>query len=90
MNETEIFDEKFDKAVVKLAENFILPEYKQAYLNFLDRKKIMESYSGMPETRIIEYKRKYNNKITDMRLIAHIFKVKDSDSLWMYETVSFQ
>ena len=89
-NETEIYETDFDKAVQQLADKYILPEYKQPYLNFMDRNKIAQSYSGIPETRIIEYKRIYKNEPVGMRIISHIFKVQDSDDLWMYETVSLQ
>lgn len=90
MNETNIFETEFDKAVALLVDKYICDKYKQAYRNFMDRKRLIESYAGIPETRIIEYNRIYKDVEAGMRLIAHIFKIKDSDDLWMYETVSLQ
>lgn len=87
--ETNIPYETFDEAVREMM-NFILPEYKQAYYNFINRKHLIESYLGHPETRIIEYKRMFHGKETDMRLMAHIFKDESTGELWMYETVALQ
>ena len=87
--ETNIPYETFDEAVREMM-NFILPEYKQAYYDFINRKHLIESYLGHPETRIIEYKRMFHGKETDMRLMAHIFKDESTGELWMYETVALQ
>lgn len=71
-----------------LAENMILPEYREAYLNFMNREYLIKSCFGKNEIRTIEYERIYKGQLTKMRLTIHLFKMHQSDDVWMYITVS--
>ena len=58
-NETKIDAKEFDGAVNLLAEKYISPEYKDSYRNFMSRQRILSEFSGISETKIFFYKRKY-------------------------------
>ena len=87
-NETKIDAKEFDGAVNLLAEKYISPEYKDSYRNFMSRQRILSEFSGISETKIFFYKRKYHNQIRSMGIMHHIFKLEDSECIWMYFTVS--
>ncbi|MCR4743136.1 MAG: EAL domain-containing protein [Treponema sp.] len=87
-NETKIDAKKFDAAVNLLAQNYISPEYKDAYRNFMSRQRMLEEFNGVPDTRIFTYTRKFRNETKPMGIMNHVFKIEDSDCIWMYFTVS--
>lgn len=87
-NETKVESGSYSESVKQFADKYIHPEFKEAYLNFLDEERLISSYSGMPETRVFEYKRLYNDEYVFMRIMIHIFKVEDSDDIYAFQTVS--
>lgn len=88
--ETSFDVKKFTQIKNEFTEKFVYPAHKEAYLNFLDREKLLASYAGLPETRIFEYKRMYQGEYTWMRTLFHLFKVEGSDDLYAFQTVCVQ
>ncbi|MCR4743345.1 MAG: EAL domain-containing protein [Treponema sp.] len=82
--ETKIDTTDYDYGLDIFIDTYLLPEEKEKFRDFMDRKKILEMYSDSKETRIIEYKRKLKDRIADMRIVFHSFKVEDSEDLWGY------
>ena len=82
--ETKISTTDYDYGLNVFIDTYLLPEEKEKFRNFMDRKIILEKYSDEKQTRVIEYKRKHKERITDMRIIFHSFKVEGSDDLWGY------
>ena len=78
----------FDEVVRDLAENYVIEEDRNSYLEFLNREKLLKSYNGKEETRILHYSRFLNKNPTKMRLLLNIFKVERSEELWAYATVT--
>ena len=62
--------------------------YKEAYKNMMYRDILIDSYKGINETRLFEYKRKHFGKTAHFRLTIHLFMVSDSPDLWMYFNVT--
>ena len=69
---------------VKNLQGSITKDSLHSYLTVMDRERLLESYSGFDETRIFEYKRVEKGKEILMRNVLHIFKVSDSDDVWLY------
>ena len=88
MAETTIEGNNYEDCVNALAEKNISPGYREAYLDFMDRKKNIESYKNVDITRIFQYKRSYYGEEVIMRMITDTFKVDDSDDIWMYISVT--
>lgn len=88
--ETNLTAKSYSEIMTDVAERLLHPDYKEAFLKFMDRNHVIESYSGRPETRIFEYVRMYNGKYTPMRIVYHLFKVENSDDLYAFQTVNLQ
>lgn len=88
--ETNSTAKSYSETMTDVAERLLHPDYKEAFLKFMDRNHLIESYSGRPETRIFEYERMYNGKYTPMRIVYHLFKVENSDDLYVFQTVNLQ
>lgn len=88
--ETGSTAKSYSESKKDVAERLIHPDFKEAFLKFMNRERLIESYSGRPETRIFEYVRLYNGKYTPMRTMYHIFKVENSDDLYAFQTISIQ
>ncbi|WP_191016428.1 GGDEF domain-containing phosphodiesterase [Treponema zioleckii] len=71
-----------------LAENFILPEYKYAYLSFVDPFFLMKTFIGNTSTRTLEYLRNYHGVPTKMKMTMDLFKIKETTDLYMNLSVS--
>lgn len=78
----------YSEGVKNVAENLILPEYKEDYRKIMDRESLIKSYNGKPETKVFYYKRCVEGKKTNARLVIHLFKIKESKKLWMYVNVT--
>lgn len=78
----------YSQGVKNVAENFIPPEYKNDYLAFMDRATLIKQFTGKAVTRVLYYKRNVNGKETNSRLMIHLFKIKQSEKLWMYINVT--
>lgn len=78
----------YSQGVKNVAENFILPEYKDDYYAFMNRDSLIKQFSGKPATRVLYYKRNVNGKESNARLMIHLFKIKQSRKLWMYTNVT--
>lgn len=78
----------YSQGVKNVAENFILPEYKDEYYAFMNRDSLLKQFSGKPATRVLYYKRNVNGKESNARLMIHLFKIKQSRKLWMYTNVT--
>ncbi|MBQ0052193.1 MAG: GGDEF domain-containing protein [Treponema sp.] len=87
-NETNFWNLKYDDCIAKIANDLILPEYKQDYLNTMSRKNLLQNWDGKEQTKILYYKRWLNGKITDIKLTAHLFRVKESPKPWLYVSVT--
>lgn len=88
--ETNSTAKSYSELKEDVAERLIHPDFKEAFLKFMDRERLIESYSGRPETRIFEYVRLYNGEYTPMRSVYHLFKVENSDDLYAFQTISIQ
>ncbi len=71
-----------------LAENFILPEYKFAYLSFVDPFFLMKTFIGNSSTRTMEYLRNFKGIPTKMKMTMDLFKIKETTDLYMNLIVS--
>jgi len=78
----------YDEVVKNLADNYILDQDRESYLNFFDRNKILESYCGSEETRILHYHRYLQKNPSKMRSLINIFTVPESKDLLMYVSVT--
>lgn len=78
----------YSTGVKNVAENLILPEYKEDYCKIMDRESLIKNYVGKPETKVFYYKRCVNGKKSSARLVVHLFKIKQSKKLWMYVNVT--
>ncbi|MGN0751148.1 MAG: EAL domain-containing protein, partial [Treponema sp.] len=86
--EIQFAEDSYQVATEILTNEYVIPEYKEAYKNMMYRDKLIASYKGINETRLFEYKRKHFDRIAHFRLTIHLFKVSDSPDLWMYFTVT--
>ena len=86
--EMEFSGDSYQTATEILTNEYVLPEYKEAYKNMMYRDILIDSYKGINETRLFEYKRKHFDRIAHFRLTIHLFTVSDSPDLWMYFTVT--
>ena len=84
----EFSGDSYQTATEILTNEYVLPEYKEAYKSIMYRDKLIDSYKGISETRLFEYKRKHFDKVAHFRLTIHLFMVSDSPDLWMYFTVT--
>lgn len=87
-SDDKFFTNCYSKGVQNVAENFILPEYKEGYISLMDRNSLIKKYNGKPETFVFYYKRNINGEISDARLVIHLFKIEESQKLWMYINVT--
>ena len=87
-NEMDFSGNSYQTATEILTNDYVLPEYKEAYKSIMYRDKLIDSYKGISETRLFEYKRKHFDKVAHFRLTIHLFMVSDSPDLWMYFTVT--
>ena len=87
-NEMDFSGNSYQTATEILTNDYVLPEYKEAYKSMMYRDKLIDSYKGISETRLFEYKRKHFDKVAHFRLTIHLFMVSDSPDLWMYFTVT--
>ena len=78
----------YDEVVKNLADNYILDQDRESYLNFFDRNKILESYCGSEETRILHYHRYLQKNPSKMRSLINIFTIPESKDLLMYVSVT--
>lgn len=86
--EMEFSGDSYQTATEILTNEYVLPEYKEAYKNMMYRDILIDSYKGINETRLFEYKRKHFGKTAHFRLTIHLFMVSDSPDLWMYFNVT--
>lgn len=86
--EIQFSEDSYQTATEILTNDYVIPEYKEAYKNMMYRDKLIASYKNISETRLFEYKRKHFDRIAHFRLTIHLFKVSDSPDLWMYFTVT--
>ena len=87
-DETKIASSVYSEAVNSLANNYILPEYKIAYLNFMNRERLLENFCGMEETRILTYERIIDGEAERLMMMYHLFKVNSCDDIMAYISVS--
>ncbi|MCR5698325.1 MAG: EAL domain-containing protein [Treponemataceae bacterium] len=78
----------YDEMIKNLAENYVLENDRAAYLNFFDRKKLLDTYCGCEETRILHYHRFLKKTPSNMRSLINIFSIPESNDLWMYVSVT--
>ena len=60
---------------------------RKAFRKFMDRENLLKSFSGEQETKILAFKREFETRKVDMRIILHLFKVPDSNDVWLYVKV---
>lgn len=87
-SETGIEDTIFDSAVKKFSETLIAPEYKDAYLNFMNRTNILEHHKTYEKTRMFDYEREFLKKRSPMRLMTHTFEFPENGHIMMYISIS--
>ncbi len=85
--ETNITTKSYSQAVNLVAEKFISKKYITPFRKFMDRDNILKSFSGSQETKILEFKRLFEGRDVDMRIVSHLFKVSNSDHVWLYVKV---
>lgn len=78
---------KYDKCIAYLAEHFVLPEYKEKFLDFFNRESLLNSYREVSESKILYYERRHGEDIIKVKCLINLFKVEGSDNLWMYASV---
>lgn len=87
-NETKISEVSYTNAVNYLAQNFIEPEYRQAYLNFMEIENAIESMKNHQDTRMISYRRKFNGNICNINLLYYTFRVQETGDYMGFITVT--
>lgn len=86
--ETGIQTCNYMEATNILYNDFIMPESKESFLAFMDRTKLLNNFCGTEETRIFDYSRMMYGTPTKLRLLTNIFKIHDSDNVWMYISIT--
>lgn len=86
-NAVDFEGDSYQKLVKKIANDFCLPEYKEKYEKIMGRENLISSFCDANETKLFEYKQKYADKIAEFRILLHLFKIPDSEDLWMYFSV---
>lgn len=86
--ETGLDSLNFDECTKHLADNFILPEYREKYLTFMNRERLISEFNELDLAKSIEYKRYYNGKEVWMRIILYLFRDEESGDIWAYELVT--
>lgn len=86
--ETNFTGNNYDEAVEMLVNNYIVDKYKDAYSSLMNRKKLIENFTGFEETRLFCYTRFYHGIPCKFRLITNTFKTEDSDDIFTYLTIS--
>ncbi|MCQ2591385.1 MAG: EAL domain-containing protein [Treponema sp.] len=86
--ETNIITDEYDEHVIKVAEKLMFPEYKDSYLDFMNREKLLSHFCGMEETKVFNYIRMFNDKPTHMRLVIHIFLDIEKTDVMMYGSIT--
>lgn len=77
-------DNNYQNAIEKVTNDFVLPEYKDAFKNIMNRNDLIASYKGLEESRLFEYKQKYQDREVYFRLLIHLFKIPETSDLWLY------
>lgn len=85
--ETNILTKSYSQAVNQVTERFISKKSVSAFKKFMDRDNNLKSFSGTQETKILEFQRFFDGRDVDMRIVSHLFKVPDSDHVWLYVKV---
>jgi len=79
---------KYSDALEYVTKNYILDEYKKGYHDFFDRNILLEKDNSGDEARVYHYKRLYKGEATKMRVVSNLFKIPNSDDVWMFMAVT--
>lgn len=73
-----------------IAEKYLNDEDQKKFYDFMDKDKIIKSFKGPEETKVMYFNRKYcgNDEKSVMSIVLHIFKVENSDDLWAFFTMA--
>lgn len=86
--ETQIPTFNYSEAVDSLAAKFIVEKDREKYLHYMKRENILASYDPEEPTRVFHYSRNIHDRIERFRFMQHLFKIKNSDDIWMFATAT--
>ena len=84
INKTSVKTDIYSDIINELAQKFVHPDYMDTFLKAMDREQILKDFTGLNQTKIIEYKQIFDGKMINMKNVINVFKVADSDDVWLY------
>jgi len=88
IQETGIKTNIYTEAIDLLCKDYIHEDYKEAFFSFVNQEKLISNFCGVEETRILTFTRKNHSPDEKIRMLYHIFKIKNSDDIWAYVNVT--
>lgn len=82
--ETSLDPSCYSDAIKSLANDLVYEGDREKFLKTLDRGRLLDSFGGVEDTTVIEYRRRMKEDFCKMRGIVHTFKVAGSECVWLY------
>lgn len=82
--ETSLDPSCYSDAIKSLVNDLVYEGDREKFLKILDRERLLDSFGGVEDTTVIEYRRRMKEDFCKMRGIVHTFKVAGSDCVWLY------
>ena len=74
----------FSETIAAIKNDQIADECKDIFEKFMNRENMLNSFAGIEETAIGEFKRVLSGKISRVRVVRNIFRVDGSEDVWLY------
>lgn len=85
--ETGAKSASFDDSVAYLTDNFIMPEYKKIYKEFMNRDRIKSQFAAGNQLQTLDYRRMFKGTPTWMRILMFVYKDKGTGDVCAKEIV---
>ena len=74
----------FSETIAAIKNDQIADECKDIFEKFMNRENMLNSFAGIEETAIGEFKRVLSGKISRVRVVRNLFRVDGSEDVWLY------
>ena len=74
----------FSETIAAVKNDQIADECKDIFEKFMNRENMLNSFAGIEETAIGEFKRVLSGKVSRVRVVRNLFRVDGSEDVWLY------
>ena len=74
----------FSETIAAIKNDQIADECKDIFEKFMNRENMLNSFAGIEETAIGEFKRVLSGKVSRVRVVRNLFRVDGSEDVWLY------